>query len=150
MPLIIRWPGVVKPGSESAQFVISNDFFPTFTYLAGGISRAKDIDGVSLLPVLRDSGAKLSREFLCWHYPHYHGLGIAPSGAIRKGRYKLIEWFEKSAYGEDEAYELYDLMNDPGESRNLSAMMKDKTEELKSELEAWRDRVGAQMMLKKK
>jgi len=150
MPLIIRWPGVVKPGTESAQFVISNDFFPTFTDLAGGISRAKDIDGVSLLPVLRDSGAKLTRESLCWHYPHYHGLGIAPSGAIRKGRYKLIEWFEKSAYGEDGAYELYDLMSDPGESRDLSANMKDKTAELKNELEAWRNRVGAQMMRKRK
>jgi uncharacterized sulfatase len=112
--------------------------------------RAKDIDGISLLPVLRDSEAKLTRESLCWHYPHYHGLGIAPSGAIRKGRYKLIEWFEKSAYGEDGAYELYDLMSDPGESRDLSASMKDKTAELKSELEAWRDQVGAQMMPRRK
>ena len=150
MPLIIRWPGVVKPGSESAQFVISNDFFPTFTDLAGGISKEKDIDGVSLMPVLRDSGAKLTRESLCWHYPHYHGLGIAPSGAIRKGRYKLIEWFEKSTYGEDGAYELYDLMSDPGESWDLSASMKDKTAELKNELEAWRNRVGAQMMPRRK
>jgi len=150
MPLIIRWPGVVNPGSESEQLVISNDFFPTFINLAGGVSRAKDIDGISLLSVLRNSGAKLTREFLCWHYPHYHGLGIAPSGAIRKGRYKLIEWFEKSAYEEDGAYELYDLISDSGESRDLSASMKDKTAELKSELEAWRDRVGAQMMTKRK
>lgn len=150
MPLIIRWPGVVKPGTESAQFVISNDFFPTFANLAGGVSKAKDIDGISLLPVLRDSGAKLTRESLCWHYPHYHGLGIAPSGAIRKGRYKLIEWFEKSAYGEDGAYELYDLMSDPAESRDLSVSMKDKTAKLKTELEAWRKQVGAQMMTKRK
>ena len=126
------------PGTESAEFVISNDFFPTFTDLAGGISKEKDIDGVSLLPVLRDSGAKLTRESLCWHYPHYHGLGIAPSGAIRKGRYKLIEWFEKSAYGEDGAYELYDLMSDPGESRNLSSNMKDKTAELKKDFIGWK------------
>ncbi|MBT3540550.1 MAG: sulfatase-like hydrolase/transferase, partial [Opitutae bacterium] len=46
MPLIIRWPGVVNPGSESEQLVISNDFFPTFINLAGGVSRAKDIDGI--------------------------------------------------------------------------------------------------------
>lgn len=150
MPLIIRWPGVVKPESESAQLVISNDFFPTFTNLAGGVSKAKDIDGLSLLPVLRNSEAKLTRESLCWHYPHYHGLGIAPSGAIRKGRYKLIEWFEKSAYGEDGAYELYDLMSDPAESRDLSVSMKDKTAKLKTELEAWRKQVGAQMMTKRK
>ena len=76
--------------------------------------------------------------------------GRCATGAIRKGRYKLIEWFEKSAYGEDGAYELYDLMSDPGESRDLSASMKDKTAELKTELEAWRDQVGAQMMPRRK
>ena len=141
----------MKPGTKSAQLVISNDFFPTFTDLAGRISEAKDIDGISLLPVLRDSSAKLTRESLCWHYPHHRSLGIPPSGAFRKGRCKLIEWFEKSAYGEEGgAFERYDLMSDPGESRNLSVSMKDKTAELKSELEAWREQIGAQMMTKRK
>ena len=50
-------------------------------------------DGISILPLFHDPDTELKRNALYWHYPHYHGNGIGPQGAIRKGNYKLIEWF---------------------------------------------------------
>ena len=66
------------------------------------------------------------------------------------GHYKLIEWFEKSAYGKEDAFELYDLINDPGEQHNLADTFPDVTENLRSKLKSWREQVGAQMMTKNK
>jgi arylsulfatase A len=150
MPLIIKWPGVITPGSECGEVVISNDFFPTITAIAGGSSTAKDVDGINFLPLLKDSGAKLTREAVYWHFPHYHSLGLGPQGAVRMGRYKLIEWFERSAYDQANAFELYDLIKDPGEQRNLADTMPEVTAKLKEKLNAWKKRIGAQLMTKRK
>ena len=98
MPLIIKLDGVIKPGSECHELVISNDFFPTFCEIAYIKSLPEGIDGISLLPLLMNPGAKIKHEALFWHFPHYHSLGIDPQGAIRKGKYKLIENFEKSTF----------------------------------------------------
>ena len=140
MPLIVRWPGVTRSDSVCEGVVISNDFFPTFN----------DIDGVSFFPLLKDSNVSLDREAIYWHFPHYHGAGLGPQGAIRMGPYKLIEWFEKLAYGESDAFELYDLVNDPNEQENLADTMPEVTAKLKDKLKAWREQVGAQMMTKRK
>jgi arylsulfatase A-like enzyme len=146
VPLIIRWTGVTEPGSVSGEPVISNDFFPTLCDLAGIASDFKYLDGVSLLPLLRNSRANLGREAIYWHFPHYHGQGLGPQGAVREGNYKLIEWFEKSKAGAEEAYELYDLGSDPGERRNLAGSLPDVTSRLGNLLRSWRQRVGAQEM----
>ena len=150
MPLIIAWPGKITAGSVCDEIVISNDFFPTFNDIVGASSTAVEIDGVSLLPLLKDFNASLNREAVYWHFPHYHGQGLGPQGAIRMGHYKLIEWFEKSAYGKEDAFELYDLINDPGEQHNLADTFPDVTENLRSKLKSWREQVGAQMMTKNK
>lgn len=150
MPLIVKWPGVTKAGTVCDEIVISNDFFPTFNDIAGVSSGAKDIDGVSMLKLLQDSNAHLTRDTVYWHYPHYHGNGLGPQGAVRRGRYKLIEWFEKLAYNEDGAIELYDLIDDPGEQKNLAKSMPIVATELRNALHLWRKQVGAQMMSKPK
>ena len=80
----------------------------------------------------------LSRQNLYWHYPHYHRT--APYGAIRSGDWKLIEYFE------DEKLELYNLNDDPKETKNLADQYPEKTEELLYQLEAWRKSTDAQMM----
>jgi len=95
-------------------------------------------DGVSLVPLLKEEGA-LGRDALFWHFPHYHGSGNRPSGAVRMGRWKLIEWFE------DGAVELYDLWNDPGEARDLSGDEPERARELLERLKEWRREVGANM-----
>ncbi len=155
MPLVVRWPGVVPSGTVCSEIVLSNDFFPTFNEVAElaetKIAHAKqNIDGMSLLPLLKDAQAKLDRKAIYWHFPHYHITGLGPQGAIRKGRYKLIEWFEKSMDDETDAYELYDLNNDPAEKHNLTNTLPNVVVELSKDLESWRSQIGAQRMSKRK
>jgi len=149
VPLIVCWPGAIVPGTSCQEVVSSIDFFPTLVEAAGLTLDSHQIDGVSILPLLKQSGS-LARKAIFWHYPHYHTAGIAPSGAIRKGKYKLIEWFEQSIDGIDTegALELFDLETDPSEQHNLIKMMPDLGHQLYQQLQDWRTQVGAQEMLR--
>jgi uncharacterized sulfatase len=147
MPMIVRWPGVVKPESVCDVPVISIDFFPTLLEAVGRKVTDPAVDGQSIMPLLKQVG-KPKRDAIYFHYPHYHGQSIAPSGVIRQGRYKLVEWFEKSVDGIDTpgAIELYDLENDLNEQNNLAEKMPEKAAELYTKLKNWRKSVGAQEM----
>lgn len=144
VPLIARWPTVIDPGTVVEEPVSSVDLFPTLVQVAEGAEKRGEIDGVSLLPLLRGA-ASLDRTSLFWHYPHYHGSGALPSSAVRKGSYKLLEWHEERIYGLENRYELYDLTRDLGESNDLASSRPEKTRELAADLENWRNSVGAQM-----
>ena len=96
------------------------------------------IDGVSLMPLLKSRG-KLKRKAIYWHYPHYHGSGNRPSGAVRAGDYKLIEWYE------DNSVELYNLRNDMGEKHDLAKEMPEKAAELKGMLHQWLKQIKAKV-----
>jgi len=145
-PLIVRWPGVVKPGSICAKPVISVDFFPTFLEILGLENKVKKpVDGVSLVPLLKQTGS-LNRQAIYWHYPHYHSSSIGPCGAVRKDNYKLIEWFDETICGPGNRFELYNLKEDIGEQNNLAKEMPRKTRELKKLLANWRSEVNAQML----
>jgi arylsulfatase A-like enzyme len=140
-PMIIRWPGVVKPGSLCSVPVISTDFYPTILEMAGlKLRPGQHRDGRSLVPLLKGTDC-LNRTSLFWHYPHYHSSGQTPGGAIRSGDYKLIEWYE------DGRLELFDLKNDLGETNNLALLKAETTAELHRQLRAWRKQVGARMPL---
>jgi arylsulfatase A len=144
-PLIIRWPGVTKAGSVCSEPVNSIDFYPTFLEmisLAGNLKHNTDMDGLSLVPLLKNPIAKLKRDALYWHYPHYYPT-TTPVSAIRQGDWKLLEYFE------DNHIELYNLSNDIGEQNNLAEKMPEKAGELRKRLEAWRMAVNAQMPKKK-
>ncbi|MFO0927193.1 MAG: sulfatase-like hydrolase/transferase [Gemmataceae bacterium] len=136
VPLIVRWPGVMKPGTTSDVPVISHDLFPTLVRAAGGDPGT--VDGVNLLPVLQ-GGAAPERDALYWHYPHYANQGGRPGGAIRAGGWKLVEFYE------DGRRELFDLSKDVSENRNLAAERPEVVERLANRLAAWRKEVGAQM-----
>jgi len=118
------------------------DLFPTVLEIAGLKEASRQgVDGVSLLPLLRQEGS-LKRETLFWHYPHYQHYqlgGTTPYGAIRAGDFKLIEFFD------DMRVELYNLREDIGEQHNLAVGMPAKADELRARLHAWRKEVGAQM-----
>jgi arylsulfatase A-like enzyme len=137
VPLLVRWPGVARPGSTNSAPVSSIDFFPTILD-ACGVKSEPRVDGLSLVSSLRGGGLK--RKALYWHYPHYANQGGRPGGAVRADDYKLIE------FDENGRRELYDLKKDLGENRNLIADQPDKARELAEKLAAWRNEVGARRM----
>lgn len=137
VPLIIRWPGVIKPGGICPEPVCGIDFLPTILEACGVKCESKP-DGISLIPALK--GKALKRHALYWHYPHYSNQGGRPGSAVRAGDFKLIEFLESGRR------ELFDVKKDPGESRNLSENQPKLVEELGRKLAAWRKEVGARMM----
>jgi arylsulfatase A-like enzyme len=136
-PMIVKWPGVIKPGTTASTPVTSTDFYPTILEMAGlPLKPEQHVDGLSLMPLLKESGP-LRRDTLYWHYPHYHRT--TPAGALRHGDWKLIEYFE------DGRLELYNLRDDLSEANDLATAMPGKARELQKMLAEWRRSVGAQM-----
>lgn len=145
VPLVIRWPGHTDPGSTTDHVMTTVDFFPTFLELLDDADAPDDLDGESFLDVLKGQASRPGRT-LYWHYPHYHvGSGMVPAGAVRRGRFKLIEWFEGTVAGSGRKYELFDLLEDISEAHDLAGSRPEITGHLRADLEAWRSRVGAQM-----
>jgi arylsulfatase A len=138
-PLLVYWPGVTHPGRVCDTPVCSIDFFPTIVEIAGGSGGAAGgVDGASLVSLLRGEGGP-KRDALYWHYPHYSNQGGTPGGAIRRGDWKLIEFFE------DGRLELFNLKDDVGESRNLALREPKIREHLRTQLAQWRRSVNAAM-----
>jgi len=138
-PLIVRWPGVVKPGTVCDEPVASIDYFPTIREICSvDPKEVPQVDGLSLVPLLK-TGKGVHHDAIYWHYPHYSNQGGPPAGAIRAGNYKLIEFFE------DGRLELYDLSKDVGERNNLAQSEPAKTADLHARLVAWRKSVDAVM-----
>ena len=143
VPLIVKWPGVVKPGSECRVPVISTDFYPTILEMAGLPPRTEQhVDGESIVPLRKHDG-DLKRDALYWHYPNYIGAGhpnpARPCSVIRKGDWKLIESLE------DRHVELYNLKEDLGEKNDLASRMPEKAKELGRMLQQWRKEADVQM-----
>lgn len=145
VPMTVRCPKMVASGSTCDVPVIGVDFFPTLMELAGGgIQQAYPLDGESIVPLLTQSGS-LTRDTLYWHFPAYlegyiDTIGpwrITPAGAIRKGDYKLIEFFE------DGKLELYNLKDNLSETTNLAEQIPNRTNELHQLMKQWRNRLNA-------
>ena len=131
VPLIVKYPGVVMPGSETSQLSISYDFYPTFLELGSGTLPANQtIDGVDLMPVLSGEVESIERRSLFWHYPHYHH--DRPASAVRDGDWKLIQYLDGTG-----DVELYNLKEDLGEENDLSSTSPGRTADLTSKLKAW-------------
>jgi len=138
-PLIVKWFGKIKENSTCDTPIIFTDFYPTFLELAGiDLMPKQHQDGVSIVPLLKGEKVMYDR-CLYWHYPHYGNQGGTPGSSIRKGDYKLIEFFE------DNHVELYNLSNDIEESNDISSKFPEKTMELKSLLEEWRISIEARI-----
>ena len=137
VPLVVKWPGVTRPGSVSEAPVTSVDYFPTMLEMATG-APARGVDGESIAALLR-GGARLQRDAIYWHYPHYHPGSATPYSAIREGDWKLIHFFE------DDRVELYNLKDDLGEQTDLAPTNAKKTADLRAKLTAWRTAVGVQL-----
>ena len=141
VPLMVRWPGVAPAGVTCREPVVSTDFYPTILEMAGlkGDSEHNaDMDGVSLVPLLKNPQATLGRDAIYFHYPHYYPT-TTPVSSVRAGAWKLLEFHE------DRHVEVYNLADDPGEQNDLAAAMPERVEQLRRRLHAWREAVDAQM-----
>ena len=147
VPWIVRWPGVAKPGGQCDVPSIHVDMFPTLLQMAGAEAPEKVVlDGESLVEVIRNPSALLKREAIYQHFPGYLGAGknlwrTTPVGVIQSGDWKLMEYFE------DHHLELYNLKDDPGETRNLAGSESERAKSLKDKMEAWRESIHAPMPL---
>lgn len=129
-PMLVRWPGVVKPQTTAEQYVIVEDFFSTILDIAG-VKNPKLIqktDGKSFLPILRNHTVKDPGRELVWHHPNRwisaEGPNIHFASAFRKGDWKLIYDYRKGKL------ELYNLKEDIGEKNNLAVTNPEKTKQL--------------------
>ena len=138
-PLIVRWPGTTRPGSECAEPVVLTDLVPTLLR-AAGVDPAKTVgplDGMDITKLLRSE--PMPQRALFWHFPNYTNQGGRPAGAIREGKWKLVEQYE------DGSVELFDLSTDLGETKNLAPEQAKVAADLQKKLADWRTSVGAQM-----
>ena len=112
-PLLIKWPRFIKPGSKNAQMVQNLDFAQTFLE-AAGIKPPSDMQGESLLPILKGSG-KNFRDAAYYHYYEYPSVHMVKRHyGIVTEKYKLVHFY----YDIDE-WELYDRTDDKNEMKNV-------------------------------
>lgn len=116
IPLVARWPGKIKPGTQSNHISAFWDLLPTFCDVAG-VESPKDIDGISLLPALLGDAKQPAHDYLYWEFAAYGG-----QQAVRRGKWKAIR--QKMLAKKNKMpleIELYNLDKDPGESTNLAS-----------------------------
>ena len=138
VPLLVKYPGKCKPGSLVKTPVSSIDYLPTIAEMTGTEIKKSDPDGESFVKLFRKD--EMNERPLFWHYPHYSNQGVEPGSAIRLGKYKLIDNFER------DRQELYDLESDLSETKDISASNPVKTRELFNLLKEWRIKTNAKMM----
>lgn len=135
-PLIVRWPGVVKAGSVNSDLVQNIDFAETFLDIAGA-PIPPDMQGKSLVPLLKENRPQNWRKSLYYHYYEYPGAhSVRKHEGVANQRYKLIRFYGKDV-PDGEEWEFYDLTIDPSEMNNLFAntthqsLIEDMQKELK-------------------
>jgi len=123
MPFIVRWPGVIKPGSKSDHISAFWDVLPTLTEIAG-VDTPNNIDGISLLPTLKGEDLNQKKhEYLYWEF--YEGGG---KQAVRKENWKAVKLDARQNLSAP--LELYDLSKDPQEQKNIASKNPDIVKEM--------------------
>lgn len=159
VPMIARWPGVIKPGTQCDTPVINLDFYPTFLDAGNSsVPRGKVLDGESLVPLF--TGGKLKREAIFWHFPGYldrpnpgsrdQVFRARPVTTMRKGDWKIHVFHEewsldggKAKIDTNKSVEVYNLADDISEKNDLALKNKAKRDELLADVMAWWKKTGA-------
>lgn len=137
VPYFIYVPWMQQEGAKSEVPVSGADLFPTLLDLADIPLRPEShADGVSLEPLL--TGNSIAERPLYWHYPHYGNQGGEPVSIMRKGNWKIIQ------YWEDDHTELYDLDSDLGETNDLAGEKETVAVEMKKQLMGWLESMQTQ------
>ncbi len=144
MPLLVRYPKEIKPGSVNEDLVMNLDFAETFLDYAGA-RVPEDMQGASIRPLLQGRTPDDWRKSMYYHYYEYPAVhSVKRHYGVRTDRYKLIHF-----YNDIDEWELYDLEKDPDEMRNVcndpayAATVKGLTAELKRLREKYKDTTGA-------
>ena len=133
MPLMMRWPEVIAPGSVNRELVSNVDFAPTFLD-CGGAKRPGELQGAPLTPLMRGARPGDWRKSFYYQYYEYPAVHMVyPHCGVRTDRYKLIHFQYKN---EIDAWEFFDLKEDPEELRNAydEARYAEEVAALKSEM----------------
>ncbi|MCL2913701.1 sulfatase [Shewanella corallii] len=130
----IRIPLMIRMPAQAEQQVFdtvtsSTDLYPTLASLAGA-QIPEGVDGTNLFTLDKDARQAQQRT-LVWHHPHYHGSGNTPSAAIRRGDWKLLEFYE------DGRFELYNLARDIAEQNNQASSNPEVRDSLRQSLRNW-------------
>ena len=140
VPTVIAWEGHVPAGTRMDLPIITQDLFPTILGAAGSqLPDTLTLDGVDLAPAL--AGQQMPERTIGWNQPHQwgaNGPGIEPFTAIRRGQWKLIYFHDGPRF------ELYDLQEDPGETRDLTGSMPEQAEAMAIEMTTWMRDTAAQ------
>jgi arylsulfatase A len=146
VPLIVQGPGLLKKRTIDTPF-LNTDWMPTLLALAG-VPVPKNLDGISQAALLTSGKSAASDRTFYWHIPHYTNQGSRPAGAVREGKWKLVQHYDAEVpAGSDGAaagVELFDLEADVRETRDLSKQQAARTSALLGKLQQWRTMVGAQ------
>ena len=136
MPFIIRWPGVVKPGSRPDAMIQNIDYAPTLVEMAGK-KAPSGLHGRSLLPILRGETPADWRTSVYYRY-YDPGWGIPQHNGVRTKNYTLVHYFET------DEWDLFDLKKDPGQMQSVYANPEyaDVVKNLKAEIETLRRQYG--------
>jgi arylsulfatase A-like enzyme len=120
VPLMIRYPQLVKAGSICEKMALNVDLAPTLLELAG-IAIPDSMQGKSLVPLMKgEQPADWRKDWLYEYYEYPESEHVRPHRGVRTERYKLIHYYKLSKFPElPEEFELYDLQKDPGEIHNL-------------------------------
>lgn len=148
-PMLMRYPGVIAPGSQVNTYVMNTDIGPTLLQ-AAGVKVPAAMQGRSFLPQLKDSTLK-GPQSMYYHYYENGEHSVSPHFGVRSGRYKLIRYYKRV-----NDWELFDLEADPSEMTDLygkkgyekiTAQMK---RELLKQIEKYDDREAAEMLRENK
>lgn len=135
-PLLVKWPGVVKPGSTNNDIVSNLDFAQTFLDIAG-VEIPGDMQGESLVPIFKGETPDDWRQTFYYHYYEFPGAhSVARHYGVTDGTHKLIHYYE---LGE---WELFDLKEDPNELNNVYGLpaQQEVQASLKTELDRLREK----------
>ncbi len=138
VPLIVKWPGTVKPGTECNDYLIIEDIFPTFLEMAGVTEIEQiggKIDGISFVPLLKQTRPADPNRPLFWHFPNTYDQ--PPYSSVRQGDWKLIYQHVTRKL------ELYNLRDDIGETKNLATDQPERLRQLAQVLTDFLEESGA-------
>lgn len=137
VPMVVRWPGVIEPGSVCDAPVVNIDHLPTLVEAAGAAG-ASGLDGVSYAPILR-GGTESDRGPIFWHSPRPRpeSTGDIASTAVREGDWKLLVWHDTG--GES----LFNLAVDPFELDDCSLREPQRVARMRALIDVWLADVSA-------